>query len=191
MISIQAFSLSLTLVFLAEIGDKSQLVCMALAARHRAWPVLLGSVAAFSVLNLLAVLFGAALAEWIPASWLAVGVALLFLWFGIQSLRNGSEEDEECIQRPTHHLILSTFMMIFAAEFGDKTQLAVAGLAAQQPLLSVWLGGTLALVFTSALGVFAGRRWLSKLPVNYLHKGSGVLFLLMAALSASSLVWSF
>ena len=55
------------LIALAEFGDKSQLVCMTLAARHRGMPVVVGAVAAFAVLNLLAVLFGAAVAAWLPA----------------------------------------------------------------------------------------------------------------------------
>jgi putative Ca2+/H+ antiporter (TMEM165/GDT1 family) len=190
MISVQALGISLSLVFLAEMGDKSQLVCMALAARHRPLPVLVGAALAFAILNVLAVLFGAALAQWIPQHWLAIIVGCLFLWFGIQSLRENEEDEEASVERPAHHLIFSTFLMIFVAEFGDKTQLAVAGLAAQQPILSVWLGGTLALVATSALGVFAGQRWLSKLPIGYLHKASGGLFLLMAALSFGSLYWN-
>jgi hypothetical protein len=53
-------------IFLAELGDKSQLVCMTLAARHRRWPVLIGAVAAFVVLNSLAVVFGVGLSQWIP-----------------------------------------------------------------------------------------------------------------------------
>ena len=54
------------LIALAEFGDKSQLVCMTLAARHRGLPVVLGAIAAFAVLNLLAVVFGAAIAAWLP-----------------------------------------------------------------------------------------------------------------------------
>ena len=55
------------LVALAEMGDKSQLVCIGLAARHRGLPVLIGAVAAFALLNLIAVVFGAGLAQWLPA----------------------------------------------------------------------------------------------------------------------------
>ncbi len=57
---------SFILIFLAEFGDKSQLVCMTLAAKHRPWPVLFGAVTAFAVLNLLAVLFGTIVSAWIP-----------------------------------------------------------------------------------------------------------------------------
>lgn len=61
------------LIALAEFGDKSQLVCMTLAARHRGLPVVFGAVAAFAILNLLAVLFGAAVAAWLPGMGRHVG----------------------------------------------------------------------------------------------------------------------
>lgn len=81
-----AFS-SFTLISLAEIGDKSQLVCMTLAARHRHWPVLMGAASAFILLNSLAVVFGASVATWLPESVMAIIVAVLFGAFGIHALR--------------------------------------------------------------------------------------------------------
>ena len=75
------------LVGLAEIGDKSQLVCMTLAARHRGLPVAIGAVSAFAVLNLLAVVFGAAVAAWLPEWLVTLAVAALFAFFGINALR--------------------------------------------------------------------------------------------------------
>jgi putative Ca2+/H+ antiporter (TMEM165/GDT1 family) len=87
------------LIFLAEIGDKSQLVCMTLAARYRHTPVLLGSIAAFLVLNTLAVAFGAGLAEWIPDYILASAVAILFGVFGVKLLLT-REEDEDVEKSP-------------------------------------------------------------------------------------------
>ena len=84
------------LVTFAEIGDKSQLVCMTLAARHRGLPVVIGAIAAFAVLNLLAVLFGAAVAAWLPAWVVVVAVAILFAGFGINALRyNDDDADDE------------------------------------------------------------------------------------------------
>ena len=81
MIPPESLSISLssfTLVALAEIGDKSQLVCMTLAARHRHWPVILGAATAFLLLNTLAVLFGAGVAAWVPERVTAGLVAVLF-----------------------------------------------------------------------------------------------------------------
>jgi Ca2+/H+ antiporter, TMEM165/GDT1 family len=175
---------SFVLIFLAEFGDKSQLVCMTLAARHRPWPVLLGAVLAFAILNLLAVLFGTVVAAWIPQFWLALMVAGLFGFFGVQSLLfTDDEEDGEVSVRSSHGLFITALLMIFVAEFGDKTQLAVAGLASTYHGLPVWLGSTLALLVTSALGVVAGQRLLKRLPLKMIHKFSGLLFLLLAILA--------
>lgn len=186
---VSASFLSLVLVFLAEIGDKSQLVCMALAAKHRGWPVFLGSLTAFALLNGVAVMFGGSLAHWIPQDGLAVGVAVLFAVFGIKALLDADEETPCKLAASAKSLFLTSFSMIFLAEFGDKTQLAVAGLATQHNIIAVWVGSTLALAATSGLGVFAGRKLLSRTPLHWLHRAGGILFLVMAGLSVSSLWW--
>ena len=176
------------LVALAEIGDKSQLVCMTLAARHRGAPVVIGAVAAFAFLNALAVLFGAAVAAWLPAWVVALAVAILFAGFGINALRYTDEEDDEDIEeKPGHGIFATTFLLIFLAEFGDKTQLAVAGMGSTSEPYAVWLGATAALALTSLLGVFAGRRLLNRLPLKWIHRISGVFFLLLAIFAASRL----
>lgn len=179
-----AMGTSFVLIAAAEIGDKSQLVCMTLAARHRAWPILLGATSAFAVLNLLAVLFGAAAAAWLPKNVVAIAVALLFGAFGIHALRaHPEEEEEEVVQKSGHGIFFTTFLMIMVAEFGDKTQLAVAGLSSTAIPASVWTGATLALAMTSAFGIWAGRTILQRIPLNLLHKISGGIFLLLAALA--------
>lgn len=175
------------LIFLAEIGDKSQLVCMTLAARHRHLPVLLGAVAAFLILNTLAVVFGAGLAQWIPERILAGAVALLFGAFGIKSLLTQEEvgEDGEIEEKPGHGIFATTFLMLLLAEMGDKTQIAIAGLASTLPALAVWIGATLALITTSALGVWLGVTLLRRIPIHRLHQVSGVFFLVLAAFAAT------
>ena len=170
------------LVFLAELGDKSQLVCMTLAARHRHWPVLAGAMVAFVILNTLAVVFGAGLSHWVPERVLAAVVALLFAIFGILSLRAKEEEGEEDVtERSGHGIFVTAFLMIFLAEMGDKTQIAVAGMASTLPVIPVWIGATAALFATSALGVVAGRKLLRRIPIHRLHQISGVFFLILAA----------
>lgn len=177
------------LIALAEFGDKSQLVCMTLAARHRGLPVVLGAIAAFAILNLLAVLFGAAVAAWLPEWVVTLSVAVLFAVFGISALRYQEEEaDENIEEKPGHSVFATTFLLIFLAEFGDKTQIAVAGLGSTTDAAAVWLGATLALACTSLLGVFAGRRLLHVLPLKWIHRVSGIFFLLLAALAAARLV---
>lgn len=172
------------LITLAEFGDKSQLVCMALAARHRGAPVILGAVAAFALLNLLAVLFGAAVAAWLPEWVVTLAVAALFAVFGIGALRYREEDDdEEVAEKPGHGVFATTFLLIFLAEFGDKTQIAVAGLGSTADTPAVWLGATLALACTSVLGVFAGRKLLHRLSLVWIHRISGAFFLLLAVLA--------
>ena len=173
----------------AEIGDKSQLVCMTLAARYRAWPIVLGAAGAFALLNLAGVSFGAAAAQWIPRFWLDIAVIALFALFGVRALL-AKEEDEEASDRPSngHSVFVTTFLMIFAAEFGGKTQLAVAALCASIPPLPVWTGATLALIVTSALGVWAGHALLQRMPVHWLQRTSGLMFLGFAAYTAWPLV---
>lgn len=172
---------SFLLIFAAEIGDKSQLVCMVLAARNRAVPVLAGSALAFGVLNTLAVLFGAAISSWIPEVLVYAVVTALFLIFGVQALRTKAEPDQECATPSTGHSIFwTTFALIFVAEFGDKTQLAVVGLSSASIPAAVWIGATCALVVTSALGIWAGCTLLRRVPIILLHRISGCFFLALA-----------
>ena len=178
--SVSTFSL----VSLAEIGDKSQLVCMALATRHRHWPVLLGAASAFILLNILAVAFGASVASWIPESVLAGIVAILFLVFGIQALRAGDEDDDiEVQQKSNHGVFVTTFLMILISEFGDKTQIAVAGLSTSLASIPVWIGASLALIFISALGIWAGKALTGRVPLHWLHRAGGLLFLAFSGLA--------
>jgi putative Ca2+/H+ antiporter (TMEM165/GDT1 family) len=172
---------SYVLIAAAEIGDKSQLVCMTLASRHRAMPILLGAISAFAFLNTLAVVFGVAIASWLPEYIVATIVAFLFAAFGIHSLRLEMEdESNEVKEKSGHGIFFTTFLLITMAEFGDKTQLAVVGLSSTAVPIAVWFGSTAALASTSALGILAGRTILQKVPLVLLHKISGTIFLMLS-----------
>ena len=172
---------SYLLILVAEIGDKSQIVCMVLAARYRAAPVISGSILAFVLLNTLAVTFGVAMTEFLPQKFIFAIVAILFAAFAVHAFRVNYEQDDEKITLVSNrHLFLSTFLLITVAEIGDKTQLAVVGLSTSSNPVAVWIGATLALFTTSALGVWAGRTILKKMPMMVLHRISGSLFLLLA-----------
>jgi putative Ca2+/H+ antiporter (TMEM165/GDT1 family) len=180
------------LIFLAEMGDKSQLVCMTLAARHRHGPVLAGAIVAFLLLNTLAVVFGAGLALWIPERLLATLVGILFAVFGVLSLRTPATQpdtDAEVAESPGHGIFFTTLLMLVLAEMGDKTQIAVAGMASTQPPLPVWVGASLALTATSAIGVVVGTRILRRVSMHRVHQVSGVLFLVLAALALGRALW--
>ena len=184
MIPAESLSVSLsafTLIALAEIGDKSQLVCMTLATRHRHWPVLLGATTAFLVLNTLAVLFGASVSGWVPERVMAGIVAILFGAFGIHAFLSQEQlESQDFLEKPGHGIFFTTLFLILIAEFGDKTQIAVAGLAGSMAALPVWIGATVPLILVSALGVWAGRTILQRLPLRWLHRVGGGIFLVFA-----------
>jgi Ca2+/H+ antiporter, TMEM165/GDT1 family len=183
---------SYALIAAAEIGDKSQLVCMTLASKHRSVPILLGAIAAFALLNSLAVIFGVAIASWLPEWIVAAAVTLLFAGFGVHSLGVEDEEDvEEIKEKSGHGIFFTTFLLITLAEFGDKTQLAVVALSSTAVPIAVWLGSTLALASTSALGVLAGRTILQKIPLGWLHKVSGIIFLILAVFAGYQAYYSF
>jgi len=174
------------LVFLAELGDKSQIVCMTLAARYRHTPVLLGAIAAFLILNTLAVVFGASLAHWVPTPIIAAVVTIMFAVFGVKSLLAQDEDEEgEISNQVAHGIFVSTLLMLVLAEMGDKTQIAVAGLASTLSPLAVWIGASLSLISTSVLGVWLGKTLLKKVPLKRIHQLSGLFFLILAAFSAT------
>lgn len=177
---------TLGLVALAEIGDKSQLVCMTLAARYRPLPVLFGASMAFAVLNLLAVLFGSTVSDQLPHYWVGLAVSVLFVTFGLRSLFFGNEDENEpgTGKIAYRSLFLTVFLLILVAEFGDKTQLAVAGMSASLAPTPVWAGATLALVISAGLGIWVGRSLLTRLPLRWLHRISGLVFLMFGVYAA-------
>ena len=178
-------STSYALIIVAEMGDKSQLVCMTLAARHRAKPVIWGAIAAFALLNTLAVLFGVAIANWIPDYIVAAIVSVLFAAFGVQAVfYNDGEQDIEVQEKSGYSLFLTTFLLITVAEFGDKTQLAIIALSSTALPVAIWIGATLALATTTIVGVIAGRTLLQKIPLTLLHRLSGLFFLILATIAA-------
>lgn len=173
------------LVFVAELGDKSQLIAMTLACRYRAAPVVIGVFAAFALLNLLAVAVGAALFRCIPQTLVLLAAGGLFLFFAWRSFRDG-EDSEAVTATPlrAHSAAMTSFSLILLAELGDKTQLAMVGLAAGSGApASVFTGGTAALWSVSLLGILIGRRLLARLSHQVTHRIAAALFALFGLLA--------
>ena len=136
---------------------------------------------AFLLLNALAVVFGAGVATWVPERVMAGIVAVLFGAFGIHAFLSQEEYDSQDVaEKPGHGVFFTTLFLILVAEFGDKTQIAVAGLAGSMAPLPVWIGATVALLVVSVLGVWAGRTLLQRLPLRWLHRAGGGIFLVFA-----------
>lgn len=180
---------SFALLFLAEMGDKTQLMVMTLAHRHRATPVILGGFAAFAVLNLLAVFVGQGVARLIPREAVLLAAGSLFLLFAGRSLSDSQEEGATTSDAGQGAVWLASFALIFVAELGDKTQLAMIALAAQTSApWSVFLGGTLALWGVTVIGAVLGVTLLRRIPHRWVHRGAALLFLAFGLLAMAEAV---
>ena len=172
------------IVSLAELGDKTQLTAMTLATHYPWKKIFIGIASAFALLNLAAVFVGKILFAFLSPFWIQLLSASLFLFFGINSLleKDFDEHEEEDEERrfARRGPIATAFFMILLAELGDKTQLVTASLAAQQSPLVVFLGSTLALWSVSLMGIFLGRQITRFIPLFWIHRAAGVLFLIFA-----------
>ncbi len=174
------------LVFLAELGDKTQIAALALAARHPSRPVFLGAAAAFAVLTAVAVAAGKLVHLTIPPLMIRLLSAGLFAAFGVASLRAGDPDPPADGTAPSRGTapFLAAFLAILLAELGDKTQLATAGLAARYDApFTVFAGACSALWLVTALAVTAGARLARRLSPRTLRRASGLLFLGFAVLA--------
>ncbi len=180
-----AMTSAFVLLFLAELGDKTQLMTMTLAHRYPVRPVIAGVFSAFLVLNLLAVGVGAALYRYVPTELVLIAAGLLFLFFAWRAWREADGAEEEAgAALDGRGAFLASFTLTFVAELGDKTQLALVALAASSGAVwSVFVGGTLALWAVSAIGIALGATLLRRMPRHWMHRAAAGLFALFGILA--------
>lgn len=172
-------------VFLAELGDKTQLVALTLAGRYPAAKVLLALGAAIALLQTLSVTAGALVSEVVPERAIAVGAGLLFLGFAVWTWRSADEDDDE---RPTAGRagLAGVAGAFFLAELGDKTMLTTAGLAADRGAVPVWVGSFAAMLAATTLAVVAGRSLTRRVrPATLRRVGAGA-FLVVGLLTLAT-----
>jgi putative Ca2+/H+ antiporter (TMEM165/GDT1 family) len=178
--NVYAFLLALGVVFLAELGDKSQLLALTLAARRPAAQVLAGVALAALLLQGLTAGLGAALASAVPMGTVAVVAATSMFVAGLLTLRRSDDPPALTPARAGSTVLLS-FGALLVAEIGDKTMLATAALAARESPLPTWLGGTAGFVLADALAVLAGLALLRRLPVRAVRLGTAALLATLGA----------
>ncbi|MFY1633812.1 TMEM165/GDT1 family protein [Solwaraspora sp. WMMB335] len=173
-----ATAVSFGVIFVAELGDKSQLMALTFATRFKIWPVLLGITVATSLVHLVSVGIGYGLGVALPTGWISLAAALAFFGFGVWTLRGDSLSEDEArrAQRTTRSAIVAVGIAFFLAELGDKTMLATITLAAGHDWFGTWLGSTLGMVAADALAIAVGR-WLGRrLPERAVGYGAAALF---------------
>jgi putative Ca2+/H+ antiporter (TMEM165/GDT1 family) len=185
-----AFVVTFGVVLLVELPDKTLVASLVLSTRYRPRPVLVGVAAAFAVQCTIAVVAGGLLhllphraVEGVVAALFAVGAVLL-----LRESMAGEEDVELAEARenlPFFKVAATSFGVLFAAEWGDASQIATAGLVAREgEPLAVGLGAWLALVGVAALAVVAGKLIIKKVPVHIVQRVAGVLFAVFAVVTA-------
>ncbi|SFN07668.1 Putative Ca2+/H+ antiporter, TMEM165/GDT1 family [Pseudonocardia ammonioxydans] len=172
-----ALAVSFGAVFVAELGDKSQLMALTFATRFRVLPVLTGITVAAAVTHLVSVAVGYGLGASLPTGWITLVAAVAFIGFGLWSLRGEQEDDDEPPRSGGGSAVVTVTVTFFLAELGDKTMLATIALGAQYNWVGVWLGSTAGMVAAGGLAIVVGRTLGKRLPDRVIGIGGALLFL--------------
>lgn len=172
--------LSTGLILINEMGDKSQLLAMAFATRMKLRKVLLGIFLAVMSLNILAVIVGSLLAS-VPGweIWINLISSVLFLVFGIWTLKADSGKGEEKLRKKgSAGEIAVVFASFFFSEMGDKTQLVTISLTVRydEAWVMILIGSTIGMILADGIGIFAGSVMHKKLNEKVLKEISAALF---------------
>ncbi len=171
--------LSLGVIFLAELGDRSQLISMTYALRYRWWVVLTGVALASFMVHGVSVTIGHFLGATLPARPMAFASAIAFLVFAVWAWREGTAADETVSMTHKPRFALLTVVSSFVlAEMSDKTTLATVTLASDHDWTGVWIGTTLGMVLADGLAIGVGMLLHQRLPEQLLHVLASLLFLM-------------
>jgi putative Ca2+/H+ antiporter (TMEM165/GDT1 family) len=175
--SLQALYVSAGTVALAEIGDKTQLLALLLAARfRRPWPIVAGILVATLLNHALAGWFGTLVAHWLTPNVLRWVVATSFIAIALWTLKPDELDEEE--QLPGGNVFAATVVAFFIAEIGDKTQVATVLLATRfDTLWQVVAGTTLGMLLANVPVVAFGSRFAQRLPLRAARIVAALAFL--------------
>jgi putative Ca2+/H+ antiporter (TMEM165/GDT1 family) len=181
---VHAFLLSFGVIFVAELGDKSQLMALAFAARYKALPVLIGITAATAVVHALSVIVGVVVGASIPTSSISLVAGVAFFAFAAWTLRGDRLNDDEAAkaQRSARSAVAAASVAFFLAELGDKTMLATITLATTEGVIGTWAGSTLGMVAADGLAIVVGKQLGARLPERAIKYGAAAAFVVFGAL---------
>lgn len=176
-----AFLVSTALVALAEIGDKTQLLSLVLAARYRApVPIILGILVATIANHGVAAGLGDFLAHSLDPRILNWAVVLSFVAMGLWILVPDKMDEDAQPKRNAHGVFIATALAFFIAEMGDKTQIATVALAARfGEWFPVVAGTTLGMLAANVPAVLFGHRFADRLPTRWIHGIAAVIFIVL------------
>jgi putative Ca2+/H+ antiporter (TMEM165/GDT1 family) len=175
----EAFLVSTGLVAIAEIGDKTQLLALCLAARwRRPGPILLGIFVATIANHALAAMLGALAGAFFEGPWMKWVLGLAFLAFAVWALVPDKFEDDDCPpERTGRSVFIATAIAFFLVEMGDKTQVATVALAARfQAVALVAAGTTVGMMIANAPAVLIGEAASTRLPLKTIRLVAAAAF---------------
>ena len=178
----EAFLVATGIVALAEMGDKTQLLALVLAARFRKpWPIVLGIFAATIVNHALAGAVGTWVTHWLGPATLRWILGGSFIAMAVWMLIPDKLDDDEAGKSAHFGVFGTTAVAFFLAEMGDKTQIATVMLAARFVHDYVWVvaGTTLGMMLANAPVVFLGERIMRRVPIKLVHGISAAIFLVL------------
>ena len=189
-----ALLLSTGVIFVAELGDKSQLMAMTFAGRYRARDVLIGITLATALVHLASVGIGFFIGDLFTAHqhWISIVAGVAFLGFALWTLRGDelTEAEADKARRSRGAAVIAVGIAFLLAELGDKTMLATITLATQEDWVGTWLGSTIGMVLADALAIAVGAILGRTLPEKVVKIGAAVLFALFGLwLIAEGLGW--
>ena len=169
---------SFLLVFVSEMGDKTQLLALVLAARFKKpVPIMFGILVATLLNHALASYLGSFVSGYIAENVLKWILAATFIGFGLWMLVPDKEDEVKTENK--HGAFLTTTVLFFIAEMGDKTQLATLALGANYSApLAVTLGTTFGMLGADGLAIFFGHRFTEKISMKWIHRFASALFVL-------------
>lgn len=178
-----SFIKALLLVVVAEMGDKTQLLAMAMASKYKVKQVMLGVLVATILNHALAVAVGSYLSDLIPMNTVKIVAAIAFLAFGLWTIRGDKLDDEEN-KKVKFGPIVTVAIAFFIAEMGDKTQLMTITIAAQnkQPLL-ILAGTTTGMLIADGIGIIGGAWMCRHIPEVYIKWVAGIVFMFFGTLT--------
>jgi putative Ca2+/H+ antiporter (TMEM165/GDT1 family) len=187
----EAFLVSITTISIAEIGDRTQLLSLVLAARYRRpWPIIAGILCATLANHALAGIVGVWLGSLLEPRTLGVVVGISMIAMAIWTLKP-DKLDENTGASSAMGAFVATLTSFFIAEIGDKTQIATLALAAAYPsLLAVVAGTTAGMMLANVPVVFLGKAFASRLPLKAIHYGAAVLFIVLGLIFLARAYWS-
>lgn len=169
---------SLSIIFLAELGDKTQICVIMLSSRSSATSVFLGSMGAFFIIDGLSAFLGGGLLSFLPKNITGIVSGITFVVFGLIYLIRNEKSKSECEGNSAS--FLRVFSLISLMELGDKTQIFSILLAAQfESPLMVLVGIMLAFTIITSIGIFLGQGILRTIPEKYLRNGAAVVFVML------------